>query len=264
MTFCTQEIFILVIITKLCGISFGESCTFTAMGLERIPYIESSCNRVSIYGNKIGRIEADDFLGNSLVNNIGLLLNEIYFIDDTVFQNTPVLKSLSLSDNQITISPILFHLVHLEYLHINCNNGIFFLPIDFFCPTNFSLPFSALKHVGMYSYCGDGYLLNLPRFAPGIPLKRLDVTGNPFTTVPDLSGLPNLYILLLDVDNISCDWRMCWLLFEDFDPLQVVELDWSYTNQNDLDNLICQNTHPIQLSCYKSENNSVTLPYIFQ
>lgn len=233
-------------------------------GLTAVPYIQTSYNWdiINVDYNAITRIICDDFQGHLSVQSISLISNDIYFIDDAAFSTNLALELLFLQNNDVIILPTDgINPVQMNYISMGGQGPSVYFPDDYF-----------LKHRKLESLqipdCG---IKVAPSFGDMPELTRLNMQNNPIETVPDLSGLPNLSILLIDVDSIFCDIRHCWGLFEPFDfserqPYISLFTGNTYEISNELDfgTLQCANPPerrgllfiditPLGLQCYNGE-----------
>lgn len=178
-------------------------------------------------------------------------------MDDNAFSHCPVLEFVYISDNDLIILPDASSLSSLIY--IVGHNNILYIQDEYFSGLN-SLEILVLDNSGLNS---------IPSGLPS-QVTVLHLSGNRIESAPDLSQLSNLVSLELDEAYIQCDWRVCWLLFEAFDPFLLP----SYRSpgsgsiispQNDLDptRLRCPNQPhtgtlliditPLELACFESK-----------
>lgn len=144
-----------------------------------------------------------------------------------------------------------------------------YLPGDYFV----RLP--GIKYVAL----NDWSLTSIPQFSLDSLIGYIVINGVPIETVYDLSPMTHIFRLEISLDHLQCDWRLCWLLFEPFDPTNATRYLNPHQNDGslyesinalDLDTMTCTNSpryngtllkniNPLQLGCYNSKLHTVHL-----
>lgn len=251
-----------VIYALLISIPSSTRCTvvgFRHQGLLSVPTgIDPGTTTLRLSYNAITRIEQHSLQGLSQLTKLIARYNEIYFLDDMCFTWCPSLEVINFNYNRLNIFPNLGRLMSLVYIGARESN--MYIPADYFYDHDH------LK----YLIFSNGGLNNIPRFSAKSQLEGLFMSGNPIVTVPDLSQMSNLAALEIETDSLLCDMRMCWLLFEPFDPTTRPPVISPATgnssppiNALDLETLSCNNMpyngtllrdiNPVQLKCYDSK-----------
>lgn len=244
------------VLAALFGIGLGLMADFNGHGLIDVPVgVDPSTTQMSVMFNAIKRVEADTFQELLLLRQLWMNRNEIIFIDDEAFASHTVLEMITVDHNPLMLLPSMLGWVEV-------------LPVAYYqlylSPTQFHT-MKSLKWIRMTN-CG---LTTLPYVPIDSPLMYLDLSDNPMESVPDLSQLNNFVHLELDTEHLHCDWRMCWMLFEDFDistrtSFSHIYAGGPYGPRNDLETTLCQTPTgsngmlvkdhtPIQMECYKSK-----------
>lgn len=208
----------------------------------------------------LARIEQLSFQGLSQISKLFLDTNKIYLIDDSCFVPCPALGILSIAANKIIIHvhPELGSLANLDYFVAYKNEQ--YVPMDNLY-VNSTMTFLVLV---------DCNLKYVPQLSDSSPIEFLSMLRNPILTAPDLSKKQNLACLRIETESLLCDMRLCWLLFEPFDPTTqqsvispVTGSTFGPKNDLDLATFGCHNLpytgiplrdiNPLELKCYDSK-----------
>ena len=211
----------------------------------------SSLMKLSIPFNSLEFI--DDTAFESLTSLVELYLdnNRLSSLPATFGPNTAGVMLLSIPNNNITaISPGYFSKMEsLLYLNMEfC--GLVQLPDDFFegllklkylymggqAVANFSYRLPSLESLRTgqfigYRYPDENFLgleslklfqivgvfnhYGIPRFQESFAMETIDVMQN-IETVGDISHMKNLSTLSFETARLECDYRLCWMLFEEY------------------------------------------------
>lgn len=243
--------------TLICPIVVeSQQWHFYGLTITRVPSnMDNAITKLSFWKTGIERLEYDSFPGLVHVSLMYLYDNLLHFIDDEAFKLCLSLIEILLRSNMLLALPASY----------GPNSASIFVELglsynrELSIPVNHFVNFTALKVV---QFAATNQMA-LPEFARNSSIMQINGVWTPIQTVPDLRHLPRLSYLSLSRDDIVCDWRLCWILFEE---LNITSRPTYYSSsRNDLDGLVCQNPtasqsialqdhSPLQLECYKSKS----------
>lgn len=255
----TKVIYFIIIMLPSSTWGTATVLRLSNQGLVSVPSgIDPNTTELHLYYNDITRIEQHSFQGLFLLRRIFISYNKIYFFDDSCFTSCLALEVLNFQRNRVIILPEVGVLTSLVYFIAHDN--YVYIPADYF------YDLEKITTIGLKD-CG---LNNVPYFSASSHVGGLFMRGNPIITVSDLSQMDSLAVLEMDTDLLLCDMRLCWVLFEPFDPTAhppfispVSGASYQPANALDPETLRCNNLpysgtllsdiNPVQLKCYNSK-----------
>ena len=211
-----------------------------------------SVTRIEIRLCQLTSIDDTAFQSCSSLLEVDLSFNNLHSLPESFGPNTHRLVRLSISNNNITFLPNRYFqtFTSLDTLILD-NCGLVVLENDFLFGltnlrlisfsgqtiANFSTYTPALEEIYISDFIGESipdenvahlpaltkFVMSgnggvndaIPSFRSSVHLSIIDVTGNP-ETIHDLSHVFYMQGLLLSTNNLQCDHRLCWILFENW------------------------------------------------
>ncbi len=143
---------------------------------------------ISFFDSDLLSIPSTTFRGLSRLTNVRIRNNVLKSLPSDLFEGLLEIDTIQLSYN------------HLEFLPLTLFNGL-----------------TKVKKI----YLGSNKLQSIPeKLFQGLPnLEYVSLSSNKLTAIPDL-GLPKSGVkLFLSNNEVNCDYKMCWIVNQDFNSL---------------------------------------------
>ncbi|KAL9978998.1 hypothetical protein ACROYT_G016588 [Oculina patagonica] len=242
---CLKQVFLVLLLVVACDGSCPKKCTCTPFAsrvivkcrnVKQVPRdIPSNTALLNLSGASLSSVQEESFRKLKSLHLIDLSNNSLKFIPKNTFRNLTSLQVINLNGNRIQGGFYLPEGVHKMDVS---NNGI--------GPNLTSDVFTGCDDMEYLAMEGC-HLENIESgtFRAMKKLSRLDFNSNLLTSVPDLSGLTNIYFLSLadnQIDNLPASVfqivAVYWYIDLSFNKLQSIP-DKAFYACGDLRELFC-------------------------